>query len=246
MNFTNREPTDWKDLQNLVAKYFNEAGYSAITPYEIETVRGKVEVDVFVQAEMELSKVILCECKLWKTKITKEKVHAFRTVVSDSGASLGIIISKIGFQKGAIQAAENSNIELKTWEEFLSMIYDRWLTSRIIYLKRKVAPLGVYMDPMDMPCEKLSSEDKNKYFELIEKYSKVQSIVWMLSKEHFLQDMRRFPVYKSVCLDVPELFINFLAYQAEEALKSFRKVFAGIDIPKYKFDLPDAYALMNL
>ena len=40
LKFTNRVPTDWKDLQNLVAEYLNIAGYKAITPYEIETVVG--------------------------------------------------------------------------------------------------------------------------------------------------------------------------------------------------------------
>lgn len=93
MIMTKRNPTNWKELQELAAYYFNYSGYEAITPYNIQTVRGEVEVDVFVKTKNELNEIILCECKFWNTSIPQEKVHAFRTVVQDSGASLGIIIS---------------------------------------------------------------------------------------------------------------------------------------------------------
>lgn len=99
-SMTNRKPETWIELQEMVAHYFNYSGYEAITPYKIETVRGEVEVDVFVKADNELGNRIICECKYWNTLIPQEKIHAFRTVVNDSGASLGIIISNLAFKKG--------------------------------------------------------------------------------------------------------------------------------------------------
>ena len=244
MKFTNREPTHWRDLQSLVAKYLNEADYKAITSHEIDTVRGKVEVDVFVQADTELGKTVLCECKFWNTNIPKEKVHAFRTVILDSGASLGIIISKRGFQKGAIEAAKNANIELKTWDEFLSMIYEKWLTSRLISIKRKRIPLGIYMDPMTMPGEKLSIDKQNLYFESIKHYSGVDSAAWMITKNDFFQEMRNF--YKVNEFDTAEEYIDYLFNQIDIAIEYYKILFNGIDIPESTFDVPDAYTLAFL
>ena len=47
MKITNEIPRDWKDLQNKVCKFLNEAGYESESPKTIKTVRGDVEVDVF-------------------------------------------------------------------------------------------------------------------------------------------------------------------------------------------------------
>lgn len=127
---TNRKPKTWIELQDFVAHYFNFSGYEAISPFKIDTVRGKVEVDVFVKADKELGNQVICECKYWDTPIPQEKIHAFRTVVNDSGASLGIIISKVGFQKGAFLAADKSNIKLFTWEQFLDYLFEKWFEYR--------------------------------------------------------------------------------------------------------------------
>lgn len=89
MKFTHREPTDWKELQDFIADYLITAGYKATTPFEIDTARGKVEVDVYIESPYELVKHIVCECKWWNTPVTQEKIHAFRTVVQDIGAELG-------------------------------------------------------------------------------------------------------------------------------------------------------------
>lgn len=118
MKFTDRCPATWKELQDDVALLLNQSGYRAVSPCTIDTVRGKVEVDVLVESPDELVKRIVCECKFWNSSVPKEKVHAFRTVVQDSGASLGLLISQAGFQSGAIEAANLSNVRLMTWNEF--------------------------------------------------------------------------------------------------------------------------------
>lgn len=89
MKFTDRCPATWKELQDDVALLLNQSGYRAVSPCTIDTVRGKVEVDVLVESPDELVKRIVCECKFWNSSVPKEKVHAFRTVVQDSGASFG-------------------------------------------------------------------------------------------------------------------------------------------------------------
>ncbi|MBU3221140.1 hypothetical protein [Clostridium algidicarnis] len=44
MKITNTIPKNWKDLQDEVCRFLNEAGYFAETPKKIRTVRGEVEV----------------------------------------------------------------------------------------------------------------------------------------------------------------------------------------------------------
>ena len=155
MNFFERCPSTWEELQDYVALLLNQAGYHATSPCTIDTVRGQVEVDVLVEAPDALVKKIICECKFWKTPVPKEKVHAFRTAVHDSGAALGLLISRVGFQSGAIEAARLSNVQLLTWEEFTDLIEDKWIIAELKHLKKYSEPLSVYIDPLDFPYEKL-------------------------------------------------------------------------------------------
>lgn len=122
MIFTHKRPQNWRELQDLTAEFLRGAGYEAITPCIIETVRGEVEVDVLIETPFEFVKTIVCECKCWNTRVTKEKVHAFRSVVYDFGAELGLMISSRGYQSGAERAAKYSNVRLETWEGFLEII----------------------------------------------------------------------------------------------------------------------------
>lgn len=98
MRITNEVPSSWKDLQDIVCKYLNQCGYHAESPKTIDMVRGQVEVDVFATTDDELLRQFVCECKYWETPVPQEKIHAFRTVVQDSGSMLGIFISKMGYQ----------------------------------------------------------------------------------------------------------------------------------------------------
>jgi hypothetical protein len=112
------DPIDWRMLQHDVSTILRDCGYEADTEKTIETVRGKVEVDVFATKKKAYTSTVLCECKYWNTAVPQTVIHAFRTVVEDSGASQGIIISKTGFQKGAFEAVAKSNLVLLTWQEF--------------------------------------------------------------------------------------------------------------------------------
>jgi len=123
-----RLPTDWKDLQEKVAEIFRDIGYKTETEKDIETTREKVRVDVFSVDESQSPHIIyLCQCKHWETRVPKTVVHAFRTVVQDYGANFGLIISKKGFQKGAYEAARNTNIRLVDWFAFQDMFGEKWL-----------------------------------------------------------------------------------------------------------------------
>src|SRR6266851_2396647 len=113
-----REPEDWRELEAFVQQMFAEMGCTAEVRRTIETVRGEVNIDVYVEDPTGTpAHIYLCECKHWTKAVPKTVVHAFRTVVADFGANRGFLISNAGFQSGAYEAAQKSNVELVTWDE---------------------------------------------------------------------------------------------------------------------------------
>jgi hypothetical protein len=228
MQMTNRRPENWRELQELVAYYFNYSGYEAEVSKTIKTVRGQVEIDVFVKARKELGENIICECKFWNTPIPQEKIHAFRTVVNDSGASLGIIISKIGFQSGAYLAAENSNVKLLTWEEFLDLLFEKWFDFRKKRLLRIIQPLMVYTDPYDVPTEMFSPDQTKEYKDSLKKYIPTYIIGSSINKD-FINNYKK--TFKEEIQSYEEYFDN-MEKKGSEAVLYYENFFSGFDIPE--------------
>src|SRR5690349_14180800 len=101
------EPEGWRQLQDLVAQLFSEIGCEVRLSERVKLVRGAKEIDVLVRdPQITPPSIYLCECKFWSKPIPQETIHAFRTVVADFGAHRGFIISRIGFQSGAIEAVQ--------------------------------------------------------------------------------------------------------------------------------------------
>ena len=59
----------------------------------------------------------LVECKRWKTRVSKLHVLALREIVADIGADRGILLSEAGFQSGAIEAANLTNVHVTSLAE---------------------------------------------------------------------------------------------------------------------------------
>jgi hypothetical protein len=107
--------SNWREYQNEVASFFRRQGCDAEVEKKVQGARAMHEVDVYVtffRSGIKCSWIV--ECKLWKTKVPKEKVMALRSIVDDIGADRGIIISEQGFQSGAMDAVRDSNITLVT------------------------------------------------------------------------------------------------------------------------------------
>lgn len=112
--------SDWRAYQEATAEVFRRLGCNAQVDFHATGVRSKHDVDVYATF---MRSGILCswviECKLWKTRVTKEKVLTLKSVIEDLGADRGIIVSEEGFQTGAQDAARGTNITLVTsLEEF--------------------------------------------------------------------------------------------------------------------------------
>lgn len=114
------EFSNWRHYQDEVAAFFKRQGCNVEVENIVQGVRAKHEVDVhvkFLRSGIECTWIV--ECKLWKSKVPKEKVMALKSIVDDVGADRGIIVSEKGFQSGALDAVRNTNITLVTSiEEF--------------------------------------------------------------------------------------------------------------------------------
>ncbi|MEY8367687.1 restriction endonuclease [Anaerovoracaceae bacterium 42-11] len=250
MNFTDRCPSTWRELQDDVALLLSQAGYQVVSPCTIETARGSVEVDVLVKSPDEFIKKIICECKYWSSPIPKEKVHAFRTVVSDSGAYLGLIISKCGFQSGSIEAAKYSNVQLLTWEQFTNLISDKWILYQLKKIKRESVPLSEYINPLHFPFELLKESDISRYQAACDEFSDLRYTCWMITKtdletDSFSKSPRwyRCNEYTSI-----EHYLNFLSERVAFALQEFDEILenSNIQIDPERFEKLEGYIYMFL
>lgn len=144
-------PATWQELEACIARILRECGYNVEVQKNVQLARGDVNIDVWADDHSSPPNVIAIECKLWSTPVPKSVVHGFRTVVGDSGANTGLIVSSAGFQQGAVEAAVYSNVRLMNWSEFQQMFADRWYRCYMApRLYEEAAPLTEYTEPINL------------------------------------------------------------------------------------------------
>ncbi|MGE5474873.1 MAG: restriction endonuclease [Ignavibacteriales bacterium] len=165
----NNEPKDWRDLQNKVCQVFLEMGCIAEVEKDIDTVRGKVNIDVYVEDKKFTPEMTyLCECKFWNKPVSQNVVHSFQTVVNNAGANTGYIISKNGFQTGAVESATSTNIVLLNWTQFQELLFNRW---RKAMFKKAENLSDNFMEYFDFLSGPPRDKDDNAELErLVKKY----------------------------------------------------------------------------
>jgi len=109
---------DWKKYQEDAAEYFRSLGMTAHTDQAVRGARSSHDVDVLVTSHyLGFDITWIIECKHWKTPVNKLHVLALREIVADVGADRGILLSESGFQSGAIEAANLTNIQVTSIDE---------------------------------------------------------------------------------------------------------------------------------
>lgn len=127
-------PQTWQHLEEMVNQAFSEIGYESYRNHELSTVRGTIQIDVYaIKTSSPIPTIVLCECKYWNKPVEQNVIYSFRSICSDVGAHYGIIISKAGFQSGATESREATNIHLLSFSEFESTFFEEWRTG--IFLK---------------------------------------------------------------------------------------------------------------
>lgn len=179
--------TDWKDLQNKVCLLLNQIGLRAETEKVIETPRGEVEVDVFAIDPNSVDQIsYIIECKNWNSPINQSIIHSFTTVMNETGCNIGYIISKNGFQSGAIKYVKNTNIKLFTFDDIQSHYYRLWMMNYFAPQLEKINErCNWYIEPCnscrDRNIDKLSPSKKKDFFKLFHKYNHFITAIEMIS-----------------------------------------------------------------
>jgi restriction system protein len=147
---TSRTPASWRELQQDVALILTEAGFAAEVEKVVQNVRGKAEIDVYAEETIQGRRyTILVECKNWSSAVPQNVVHGFRTVVTDTGANAGYIVSANGFQPGAVAAAEQTNVRLVTWNEFQGIFEAAWLEHHLFpTMEKQLKALWTFTEPI--------------------------------------------------------------------------------------------------
>ena len=138
--------TDWQDYQEEAAALFRSMGLDASTNVALDGVRTRHAVDVVVRSHHAGFDITwLVECKFWKTPVSKLHVLGLRQIVAEVGADRGILLCEAGFQSGAVEAANLTNVQLTTLERVrataggdisamrLRELYDRAEICRVQY-----------------------------------------------------------------------------------------------------------------
>lgn len=169
-------PASWQELEKWVAQVFQEMGCRVGLRQVIPIPRGSVEVDVAVRDETVVPhSLYICECKHWTKRVSQSEIHAFRTVVQEVGANRGFLISKIGFQRGAVEAAAFTNLDLLTWPQFESMMFERWVTGAM----NRLHPLFLY-------ASKLISTTDDELWEMRECTDESWKELEVITQRHLL------------------------------------------------------------
>ncbi|MBZ6067944.1 restriction endonuclease [Aeromonas schubertii] len=187
----NPKPSDWKELQSGVCRILNEVGIAAETEKSIETPRGTVEIDVYGVDESSVEKIrYIVECKNWGNAIPQTVVHAFTSVLHETGGHIGILISKEGFQEGALSYIQHTNIVALTYAEFQERYFKLWYVKNFcVEILGAIDDLLQYVEPINSRRQRflneLDDEKKSEYESLSTQYQVFTMVMAMLSVDKF-------------------------------------------------------------
>jgi hypothetical protein len=170
-----RSPTTWRDLKRNVARILAECGYEVEVNKARLRRRGRANVDVYAFERTRSPDVIIVESRHWKRLVPQSVVHGFRDVVTTIHAQRGFIVSAIGFEAEAVDAAAGTNIRLVDWEGFQEQFVRRWFERYMVpRLEQESAALMQYMEPINSrirrKAEALPSERRKRFEALQRKY----------------------------------------------------------------------------
>jgi hypothetical protein len=134
---------EWKAYEDQTAEFFRGLGCNVAVRARIQGARATHVVDVWVVfSRFGIQNKWVVECKFWQTNVPKEKVLALKSVVEDVGADRGILVSQVGFQPGAVRAAEHTNVYLTGLEELKERAQEDLLLSAIYAMETETIKLG--------------------------------------------------------------------------------------------------------
>lgn len=203
---TSVTPQTWQHLEELTADILRESGMTVQQQVRLRLPRGAVDVDVLAEEITEgITHRIICECKNWRTNVPREVVHAFRTVMQETGANRGYIVSRTGFQQGAIEAAHATNVELVTFAQFQELHFAKWIARRCRAIEDAIGNFNVYYEPLGRPGYHALADDEERaaYDAVWERYAFAG--VMLMHFSPYLRMLGNAPPLPPLPFDVSEL-----------------------------------------
>jgi hypothetical protein len=144
-------PSNWRQLQSGVCRLFNEVGLTGDVGRKLQTPRGEIEVDFYAVDERSVDRITyLVECKNWDARVPRSVVHSFTTVMHETGANIGFIVSREGFQSGARRYFSNTNIVGLTYLELQQRYFEQWFSKFFrVTVGAAVDCLIQYLEPIN-------------------------------------------------------------------------------------------------
>lgn len=173
----NPYPTDWRALQAGVCRLFNDIGLSAKVEVDLPAPRGHVVVYVFATDEKSVDNIAyIVECKNWGSAIPKTVVHAFTTVMQETGANIGYIVSQYGLQSGAEEYTSHTNITGLTYQALQERYFNVWWRRYFCVVAASAADsVHQYVEPINSSRKRivatLNSEAQTKLRKLQTNYA---------------------------------------------------------------------------
>lgn len=193
-------PPTWKHLQEQVNQILNDVGLESEIEKTISTPRGNVEIDVFAIDTNSIDKIkYIIECKNWASSIPQTVVHAFTTVMHETGGNIGYIISKKGLQSGAIEYTKHTNIQGLTFLEFQEKYFSVWFENYFApHINGRADALIQYTEPLNSRrgryIDKLSDIEFQEYNNLCDRYVMFAVSMCMISAPAIFQkDKKKVP-----------------------------------------------------
>jgi hypothetical protein len=123
----------WEKYQHDTAHLLRELGFTTKVNDPLQGPNSVVHrVDVSARITVAGVAVLwIVECKLWNSRVPKEKVSALKDIVNDLAADRGLLMSEEWFQSGAIKLAAAKNITLSSLEDLRSNAAEQLITSRV-------------------------------------------------------------------------------------------------------------------
>ncbi|MCB9235800.1 MAG: restriction endonuclease [Bacteroidia bacterium] len=135
-----------RDFEKLVAAISDSLSGNSNTTVlhnqiltDVDGINRQIDVLIETSDSQTVTERIAVECKNWNENVKLEQVDAFLFKIGKLNIPKGIVVSKKGFQSGAItRANNNSNVELRILSEIDKKTVKQWFEQgpfRIVRLK---------------------------------------------------------------------------------------------------------------
>lgn len=147
---------DWKIYQKIVAGLHADEDTRVETEHQYPIPgSGEKEVDVVVWDQSDhYEYTVLIECKFHDDPVSQGVVDSINGYLLKSDADKAVVVSKSGFQEGAIERAEGTGVELLTIRQFMPEIdlpknAVRYLNLDLDIRRREIEVIGIDVERLD-------------------------------------------------------------------------------------------------